>query len=61
MAQDFYQLFGLGGDDDKHISAIDSAGVSLAAIQALYDLNLKKDKQIEELSTRIADLENKTK
>lgn len=60
MAQDFYQLFGLGGDDDKHISAIDSAGVSLAAIQALYDLNLKKDQQIEELSTRIADLENKT-
>ncbi|EGM69342.1 tail fiber domain-containing protein [Shewanella sp. HN-41] len=61
MAQDFYQLFGLGGDDDKHISAIDSAGVSLAAIQALYDLNLKKDQQIEELSKRIADLENKTK
>ncbi|MGI2059807.1 tail fiber domain-containing protein [Shewanella baltica] len=60
MAQDFYQLFGLGGDD-KHISAIDSAGVSLAAIQALYDLNLKKDKQIEVLSTRIADLERKTK
>jgi len=61
MAQDFYQLFGLGGDDDKHISAIDSAGVSLAAIQALYDLNLKKDQQIEALSKRVADLENKTK
>ncbi|MDT3336887.1 tail fiber domain-containing protein [Shewanella sp. SP1S1-7] len=61
MAQDFYQLFGLGGNDDKHISAIDSAGVSLAAIQALYDLNLKKDQQIEALSKRIADLENKTK
>nr|WP_320126365.1 tail fiber domain-containing protein [uncultured Shewanella sp.] len=61
MAQDFYQLFGLGGNDDKHISAIDSAGVSLAAIQALYDLNLKKDQQIEALSKRVADLENKTK
>lgn len=61
MAQDFYQLFGLGGDDDKHISAIDSAGVSLAAIQALYELNLKKDQQIETLSNRIANLEEKTK
>jgi hypothetical protein len=61
MAQDFYKLFGLGGDDDKHISAIDSAGISLAAIQALYDLNMKKDKQIEELSNRISDLEMKTK
>ncbi|WP_434938633.1 tail fiber domain-containing protein [Shewanella sp. HL-SH8] len=61
MAQDFYKLFGLGGNDDKHISAIDSAGISLAAIQALYDLNMKKDKQIEELSNRISDLEMKTK
>ncbi|WP_351009437.1 tail fiber domain-containing protein [Shewanella sp. S1-58-MNA-CIBAN-0166] len=61
MAQDFYKLFGLGGNDDKHISAIDSAGISLAAIQALYDLNMKKDQQIEELSNRISDLEMKTK
>ncbi|MBB1439400.1 tail fiber domain-containing protein [Shewanella sp. SG41-4] len=61
MAQDFYKLFGLGGNDDKHISAIDSAGISLAAIQALYDLNMKKDQQIEELSKRISDLEMKTK
>lgn len=61
MAQDFYQQFKLGGNDDKHISAIDSAGVSLAAIQALYELNLKKDHQIEELSKRISDLEQKSK
>lgn len=34
MAQDFHEAFGLGADD-RHIHVIDSAGVSIAAIQAL--------------------------
>jgi hypothetical protein len=39
MAQDFYALFGLGGDD-KTVSTIDPAGVALVAIQALYQKQL---------------------
>jgi len=34
-AQDFYAAFGLG-QDDRHIAALDSSGVALAAIQGLY-------------------------
>jgi len=48
MAQDFYAAFGLG-EDDKHIDEIDSQGVALAGVQALYRLGLKKDKEIAEL------------
>ncbi len=35
VAQDFYHAFGVG-PDDRHLAATDLAGVSLAAIQALY-------------------------
>lgn len=35
MAQDFHAAFGLGGDDDRHITASDADGVALAAIQGL--------------------------
>jgi hypothetical protein len=35
MAQDFHAAFGLNGDDETHISEVDIAGVSLAAIKAL--------------------------
>lgn len=34
LAQDFAQAFGLG-EDDRHISALDMAGVALAALRAL--------------------------
>lgn len=43
MAQDFYNMFGLGGDD-KTISTIDPAGVALLAIQ---ELNIKQKELIE--------------
>ena len=49
MTQDFRAAFGLG-EDDKHISTIDSEGVSLAGIQALYKLSQEKDEKIAELS-----------
>ncbi len=39
MAQDFYSLFGLGGDETT-VSTIDPAGVALVAIQALYQNQL---------------------
>ncbi len=49
VAQDFYAAFGLGADD-KHIAALDSSGVALAAIQGLYAQN-------RELAARNAALE----
>lgn len=36
VAQDFYAAFGTG-QDDKHLAALDSAGVALAAIQGLNE------------------------
>jgi hypothetical protein len=55
MAQDFRTAFGLG-EDDKHISNIDSEGVALAAVQALYKLNQEKDSKIAELSHALEQL-----
>jgi hypothetical protein len=54
-AQDFRTAFGLG-EDEKHISNIDSEGVALAAIQALYKLNQEKDGKIAELSQALEQL-----
>ena len=50
MAQDFYAAFGVG-EDDKHISTIDTDGVALAAIQGLYQLSQEQGARIEELET----------
>jgi hypothetical protein len=36
VAQDFYAAFGLG-QDERHIASLDTGGVALAAIQALYE------------------------
>lgn len=55
MAQDFARAFGLG-EDDKRIHTIDSAGVALAAIQALYAMMLDKDREIEALKRRVEEL-----
>jgi hypothetical protein len=55
MAQDFYAAFGLG-HDDKHISTVDEGGVALAAIQALYQMNLEKDEQIKDLTAAVQEL-----
>ena len=56
MAQDFHQAFALG-DDDKHISTVDSEGVALAAIQALYRLVQEKDRQIQKLTQEVDSLQ----
>lgn len=50
MAQDFYELFGLGRDDE-HISSLDVNGVSLAAIQALYARIKELEKQVDLLKS----------
>jgi hypothetical protein len=52
MAQDFSAAFGVGADD-KHIATVDADGVALASIQALYQMMLEKDRQIESLSCKL--------
>ncbi len=48
MAQDFYQAFGLGGDD-KSISTMDPAGVALVSIKALA----RKQRELEALEGEV--------
>ncbi len=56
MAQDFYAAFGLGSNN-KHISAIDSSGVALAAIKELYILVEKQNEIIRDLQQKCNQLE----
>ena len=60
MAQDFYAAFGLG-EDEKRINTVDADGVALAAIQGLnqkLQRELKeKDRRIDRLEGRVAELE----
>lgn len=56
MAQDFHAAFGVGGDD-RRINTVDADGVSLAAIQGLYEIVQEKDAEIAALESRIAALE----
>jgi trimeric autotransporter adhesin len=57
MAQDFHSAFGLNGDDDRHISSVDEAGVALAAIQGLNDKLKEKDNEIADLKQSVAELQ----
>jgi|SRR5215469_1694492 len=54
-AQDFRAAFSLG-EDERHISTVDSEGVALAAIQALYQLNQQLTRQVHELQNQVAQL-----
>ncbi len=56
MAQEFHKAFALG-DDDKHISTVDSEGVALAAVQALYQVVLEKDGQIRKLKKQLEEVQ----
>lgn len=56
MAQDFYASFGVG-EDNTHISTIDSEGVALAAIQGLYQQVQAKDAEISDLQTRLDEVQ----
>jgi trimeric autotransporter adhesin len=49
MAQDFHAAFGLG-HDDKHISTLDTDGVTLSAIKGLVE-------ELREQASRLAELE----
>jgi len=64
VAQDFHKAFGLNGDDDKHISAVDESGVALAAIQGLNQEvgglkteNTELKQQLAEMKQQLATLE----
>jgi hypothetical protein len=57
VAQDFRSAFGLG-KDDRHINAMDGVGISLAAIQGLYERLEQKEAEIEHLKAELAELEN---
>jgi hypothetical protein len=54
MAQDFAAAFGLG-EDDRRIAAVDMAGVSLAAIQALHQELAARDAEIASLRAQLAE------
>ena len=58
MAQDFAAAFGVGSDD-RSIGTLDSSGVALAAIQALYEMAKEKDAEIAALKARLSDLESR--
>jgi len=67
MAQDFYKSFDLG-NDDKHISTIDPAGIALVSIKALKqendELNKKLNNQqllIEQLQKTLEEIKAKLK
>jgi uncharacterized coiled-coil protein SlyX len=53
MAQDFYGAFNVG-EDDTHITTIDSEGVALAAIQGLDQVVQEKDAEISGLKSQVA-------
>ena len=55
MAQDFREAFGLG-EDETHISTVDSEGVALAAIQALYQ---EKQQEVNHLQEQLTKLEKR--
>jgi len=55
MAEDFHAAFGVGADD-RHISAVDADGVSLAAIQGLHRLIEAKDERLRRLEAEHATL-----
>ena len=56
VAQDFYAIFGVG-NDNKHISTIDPAGISLVGIKALDEKIVEQQKKIDALEERISKLE----
>ena len=51
MAQDFNELFGFG-DYDENISAVDSSGVALVAIQGLSDIGENQAQRIAALESQ---------
>ena len=55
VAEEFYNLFGLG-TDDKGISTVDPAGISLAAIKELIKETESLRKELQLLKLELAEL-----
>jgi len=55
VAQDFHRAFGLGADA-RHIAALDTGGVALAAIKGLNTTVEKQGRQIARLRARLAEI-----
>lgn len=53
MAQDFKELFHIG--DGESLSAMDKSGVALLGVQALDELVIQQQKQIDELMKIVKD------
>ncbi len=60
MAQDFHAAFGLG-DDDRHVTSIDEAGVVLGAIQGLDAVCKDGDAALDALRGRVSAAEDEEK
>lgn len=58
MAQDFHATFGLGFDD-KHISTLDTDGVTLSAIKGLIEELRERKARSAAQAKRLADLETR--
>jgi Chaperone of endosialidase len=58
VAQDFYAAFGLG-ENDITINRADAQGVTLAAVQGLYELVQQQSEMLDLQEQRIAELEAK--
>jgi len=58
MAQDFYAAFGIGADE-HYIGTVDADGVSMAAIQGLYQVVQEKNALISALQAENADQEQR--
>ncbi len=59
VAQDFSAAFQIG-ENDTTISTVDADGVTLAAIQGVYQILLERDTLIAEQQAKITELEEKT-
>ncbi len=57
-AQDFHAAFGTG-EDDRHLAALDTSGVALAAIQGLHQLLEDKDCRVRDLEEQNRQLESR--
>ena len=55
MAQDFAKAFGVG-DSDRVIHTVDSGGVAMASIQALYQMMLEQNQRIASLESEVREL-----
>jgi hypothetical protein len=58
VAEDFYRIFKTG-DAENHLATIDTAGVSLAGVKALYGKVESQQKQIDALKQKVTILETK--